>query len=146
MNVTVRPVTKTDEQIWRDLWRDYLAFYETERPEMVYEQTWARILDDKEEMYSFLAENKAGEAVGLVNFLFHTSFWEIEKVCYLNDLYTTPKARSLGAGKAMIDAVVSTANKHNSASVYWLTAADNVRARRLYDYVATLTPFVKYRV
>ncbi|MCP5074972.1 MAG: GNAT family N-acetyltransferase [Rhodobacteraceae bacterium] len=146
MNVIVRPVTSADEPIWRELWCEYLAFYETSRPEEVYAETWARILDNSEDLYSCLAESEGSQVVGLVNFLYHKTFWDIEYRCYLNDLYTTPQARGLGVGKALIEAVVSHAKKHNSASVYWLTAADNAPARRLYDHVATLTPFVKYQV
>ena len=145
MNVTVRPVTEEDEPVWRDLWRDYLAFYETTRPEAVYAKTWERILDDSEELFSCLAVSAERQTVGLVNFLYHRSFWDIENRCYLNDLYTIPRARGLGAGKAMIDAVVSHAKSQDSASVYWLTARDNDQARRLYDHVATLTSFVKYQ-
>ena len=29
----IRPLGPTDEPVWRRLWRDYLAFYETELPE-----------------------------------------------------------------------------------------------------------------
>ncbi len=146
MNVTVRSVTPADEPVWRDLWRDYLAFYNTSRPEEVYVSTWARILEGSEELFSCLAETEDGQVIGLVNFLYHRTFWNIEPACYLNDLYTVPAARGSGAGKAMIDAVVSHAKEHNSAAVYWLTAQDNAQARQLYDKVAALTPFVKYQV
>lgn len=145
MTITVRPVTNDDEPSWRELWRAYLEFYGTSKPEEVYALTWARILDPAEDMHCHLAF-KDGVAIGLVDFLYHRSFWDIENRCYLNDLYTSPTARGTGAATALIEAVVSHAKGQNCAQVYWLTAQDNVQARRLYDKVASLTPFVKYQV
>ena len=55
-------------------------------------------------------------------------------------------ARSMGAGKAMIDAVVNHAKDYNCEQVWWLTAEYNLTARKLYDGVATLSPFVKYQI
>ena len=52
----------------------------------------------------------------------------------------------MGAGKAMIDAVVNHAKVHNCEQVWWFTAEDNLTARKLYDGVATLSPFVKYQI
>lgn len=146
MNVTIRPVTPADEAAWRGLWKKYLEFYETERPKDVYAETWRRILDPAEKMYSCVAETPDGEIIGIANYLFHRGFWDKEDTCYLNDLYVNSDIRGSGAGRALIDAVVSDAKKHNLALVYWLTAEDNQQARCLYDKIATLAPFVVYEV
>jgi len=82
----------------------------------------------------------------LTNFLYHTSFWEVEDRCYLNDLYVRPDTRGLGAGEALIQATVDHANTQGVDIVYWTTAGDNAVARGLYDKVARLTPFIKYQV
>ncbi len=146
MATTVRYVTAKDEAVWRDLWRDYLAFYKTARDEDVYAQTWARILDPDVEMFAKVAETPEHGVVGIVNFLYHKYFWGPENRIYLNDLYVRPDVRGTGAGKAMIDAVVDHAKAHNCEQVWWFTAEDNAVARKLYDRVATLSPFVKYQV
>jgi ribosomal protein S18 acetylase RimI-like enzyme len=145
MELQLKTAIPALEQDWRVLWTEYLAFYDTQKPEAVYAATWARIIDAHSPMHSVLAY--AGDkVVGLTNFLYHTSFWEAEDRCYLNDLYVRPDTRGLGAGKALIDATVNHATSQGVEIVYWTTARDNVIARGLYDKVAKLTPFIKYQV
>lgn len=146
MTTTVRYVTPADEADWRALWKDYLAFYETSRDEDVYAGTWKRILDPEVDMFAMVAETPEHGIVGIVNFLYHSYFWGPENRIYLNDLYVRPEIRGTGAGKAMIDAVVAHAKEHNCQQVWWFTAEDNAVARKLYDGVATLSPFVKYQI
>ncbi|MDR6264433.1 MULTISPECIES: GNAT family N-acetyltransferase [Rhodobacterales] len=146
MTAIVRYVTAADEPVWRELWADYLAFYETTREEDVYAESWRRILDPDVGMFAMVAETPENGVVGIVNFLYHTSFWEKENRIYLNDLYVRPEIRGTGAGKAMIDAVETHAKQHNCSQVWWMTANDNAVARKLYDGVAKLAPFVKYQI
>lgn len=141
----IRLVTPEDQQDWATLWKLYLEFYETSRPAEVYQTTWDRILDPDERMYSIMAFD-AGKPVGLVNFLYHKSFWDIEYRVYLNDLYVGDTSRGAGLGRKLIKSVEKHANDHNVASVYWLTSEENTQAQILYDKVATRTSFVKYQV
>lgn len=135
---------REDEASWRKLWQDYLAFYETELPEEVYESTFARLLsDDPHEFHGQVAE-RDGELVGLVHYLFHRHGWKIEDVCYLQDLYAAPESRGTGVGRALIEAVYAAADKAGAPGVYWLTQGFNETARKLYDRIGTLTPFIKY--
>jgi hypothetical protein len=45
----------------------------------------------------------------------------------------------------LIEAVYRAADKVGADQVYWLTAHSNATARKLYDRVGQLTPFIKYR-
>lgn len=144
MVISVRYVIAEDEPDWRNLWQDYLAFYEAERPDNVYAETWRRIQDTNEEMFAMVAETQEHGVIGIVNFLHHRHFWGHENRIYLNDLYVRADARSIGAGKAMIDGVINHAKQHNCGQVWWFTAEDNAVARKLYDGLATLSSFVKY--
>ncbi len=144
MTVTVRPVTPDDKAEWSRMWELYLAFYETSRPPEVFEQSWRWILEGAHDMHSAIAEAADGRAIGIVNFLYHHSFWAAEPKIYLNDLYVDPDARGTGAGRAMIEHVGRHAAKNGAASVYWLTAEDNAEARRLYDRIAQKSVFVHY--
>ena len=83
--------------------------------------------------------------VGFVHYLFHPVTWSTANRCYLEDLFVSPKARGTGAGRALIEAVYRAADEAGADQVYWLTAQDNATARRLYDRVGRLTPFVKYQ-
>jgi GNAT superfamily N-acetyltransferase len=145
MPIDIRAVTAGDHDKWSDLWRSYLQFYKTELPPEVYAASWQRILDPDTPMHSALAF-RGDEAIGLVNFLYHKSFWDTRDRCYLNDLYVSTDARGAGAGESLIRYVDTHAAGCGAGEVYWLTAQDNLTARRLYDRVATLTPFIKYKI
>jgi len=145
MSVTIQELSKQDELEWRRLWALYLKFYETELPEEVFRTTWARLLNDgKDGLYGLMARDDAGNAVGIVHYLYHPSCWTIEKVCYLQDLYVDDTARGKGAGRALIEAVYSAADQADQGRVYWTTHDHNTQARHLYDQVASVTRFIKY--
>ncbi len=144
MSVLVRPLRASDEADWRRLWHDYLAFYETEVPEEVYQTYFSRLLGDDPQDFSGLVAEVDGRLVGLTHFLFHRHGWKIENTCYLQDLYADPDIRGLGIGRALIEAVYAEADAKGAPSVYWLTQDFNETARRLYDRIGVETPFIKY--
>lgn len=142
--IEIRPLRHTDEPEWRQLWRAYLAFYETTLPEAVYRSSFDRMLGDDPQDFSGMIALVDGKPLGLVHFLFHRHGWKLENTCYLQDLYVAPEARGTGLGRKLIEAVYAAADAKGVASVYWLTQQDNRTARQLYDRIGTLTPFVKY--
>jgi GNAT superfamily N-acetyltransferase len=141
----VRKLEAGDESVWRRLWTAYLEFYETSVPEAVYRTTFARLLGDDPHDYLGLVAERDGEVIGIAHYLFHRHCWRIEDVVYLQDLFVDPAARGTGAGRALIEAVYREADAAGCPAVYWLTQEFNDTARRLYDRVATVTPFVKYQ-
>ncbi len=143
MELELKHAAAEHRKAWDDLWRGYLTFYETERPQSQYDATWQRIIDGAEGMHSIIAFGD-GAPVGLANFLYHRHFWDSADRCYLSDLFVVPAARGAGIAGKLIGAVAKHAELHPSSGVYWTTAVDNRAARRLYDRVAQLTPFIKY--
>jgi len=143
--VAIRPLREGDRAAWRALWHDYLAFYESSVEEAVYANTFARLLDPAVvDMGCFIAEAQ-GVPVGLVHYIQHRHNWRIEDVIYLQDLYADPSMRGRGVGRALIEAVYAEGDRRGCPSVYWLTQDFNAEARKLYDRVGTLTPFIKYQ-
>jgi len=143
--VDIRPVTEADEKEWRRLWTAYLKFYESSVAEVVYKTTFARLLSqDDTEFHGHLAWVD-DRPVGLVHYLVHRHCWRVENTCYLQDLYADPEMRGHGVGRALIQSVYDAADAAGSPSVYWLTQDFNLQARKLYDRMAGLTPFVKYQ-
>ncbi len=145
MTTTIRPLAAADEAEWRRLWTGYLEFYEASVTEEVYRTTFARLLGDDAQDYHGLVAEQGGTPIGLTHYLFHRHCWRVENVIYLQDLYVDPEARGTGAGRALIEAVYAAGDAAGCPSVYWLTQEFNATARKLYDRVATLTPFVKYQ-
>ncbi len=144
MSVTIRPLTAGDRAEWARLWAGYLEYYQTSVPEAVYDSTFARLLGDDPQDFNGLLAEVDGRPVGLVHYLFHRHNWKIENVCYLQDLYADPSVRGQGVGRALIEAVYAAADANGTPAVYWLTQDFNETARRLYDRVAQVTPFIRY--
>lgn len=144
MPLTIRPLTTGDKPAWAPLWRDYLAFYETTLSDAVYDVTFDRLTSPAHPDQTGLLALMDGQAVGLVHTIYHPHNWRLEKVCYLQDLFAAPGARGTGVGRALIEAVYARADADGCPSVYWLTQDFNTQARRLYDRIGTLTPFIKY--
>lgn len=142
---TIRKPGPADEPEWRRLWTGYLEFYQTSVGEDVYRTAWARLLGDDPQDFNGLVAERDGRLVGLVHYLFHRHLWRVENVVYLQDLYVEPSERGRGTGAALIEAVYDAADAAGCPSVYWLTQDFNHTARKLYDRIGKLTPFIRYQ-
>ena len=143
-DLTIRPLEAADEAEWRRLWTGYLEYYESAVPEAVFRTTFQRLLSgDDHEFRGFIAEWQ-GQPVGLAHYLFHRSCWQVQNVCYLQDLFVDSQVRGRSFGRALIEAVYEAADQEGCADVYWMTQHFNEAGRRLYDRVAELTPFIIY--
>jgi GNAT superfamily N-acetyltransferase len=141
---TVRSITPTDYAQWETLWEGYNTFYERTVPAEITRTTWSRFFDGYEPVHALVAEQE-GHLLGLVHYLFHRSTTLIGPTCYLQDLFTTKRARGQGVGRALIEAVYDRARSAGSQRVYWQTHETNVTAMTLYDKVAERSGFVVYR-
>jgi GNAT superfamily N-acetyltransferase len=143
-NIAIRPIAAEDFAHWAPLWLDYLAFYGVARDAGQVERTFARYRSPNQaDMRGWIAWDGA-QALGLAHVIVHAHGWQDEPVSYLQDLFTTPKARGQGIGRALIETVYADADTAGRSSVYWLTQRGNAAARRLYDTVARPTDFMKY--
>ena len=145
MALTIRPLDQSDRAEWRRLWTAYQAFYERVLPDEVFESTWQRLFDNGAYEPKCLVAELDGRVIGLTHYLFHRNCSAIANNCYLQDLYADPHVRGTGVGRALIEAVYAKADEAGTANVYWTTQHFNENARKLYDRVATLTPFIKYQ-
>lgn len=143
MSVMIRPLRNDERDAWQPLWKGYQEYYETNLDDVT-ESLWERLMDDDPNGPFCLVAEKDGALLGLVQYLYHGSTWSPKQRIYLHDLYTVPEARGEGVGRKLINAVYDEGKKRNCDQVYWLTQDFNADGRRLYDKVATLTPFIKY--
>ena len=140
----IREVQPADRAQWDPLWQGYLSFYKTELPAETTEVLWSRFFNPAEPVNCLVAEED-GKLLGLVHYIFHRNTWEVEDVCYLEDLFTAPQARGKGVGRALIEAVYEKARQAKAKRVYWMTHETNKQAMILYDQLADKPGFVQYR-
>jgi GNAT superfamily N-acetyltransferase len=144
MAITIRPLTHSDRQQWEVLWRGYQAFYEADLSADE-DRLWNALMSPGPDgPYAFVAVDSGGNLLGLTHYLFHITTWSPAQRCYLNDLFTAPSARGKGAGRMLIEAVAAASAARGAGQVWWLTQEFNADARKLYDKVAKVTPFIKY--
>lgn len=142
----IGPARHEDHDRWRLLWDAYLVFYESELSPGHADRLWARIHDGSDPIEAMVA-TVDNAAVGLVHFLPHADTWSGAMACYLQDLYVDEHHRGEGIGEDLIAAVQTRAQERGWAYVYWQTAEDNERARRLYDKLTGgRTRFVLYQL
>lgn len=139
----IRAALPSDETAWRGLWRGYCDFYRARLPDEVTHRTWKRILDPDSAVMCIVAEVD-GRVVGFANCVVHENTWETQPVCYLEDLFVAPAARGRGAGRALLEWLHNAMRAEGWARLYWMTKADNLQARRLYDQFTLADDFVRY--
>ena len=141
---TIRKLRKKNYLAWKYLWHGYLACYDTIVDDFIYRSTFERLVSKKNFSQHAKVAECDGKFIGLARYIFHPHNWKIEDVCYLQDLYVLPNVRRNGAGRSLIDSVYQALDARNVSTVYWLTRDFNEQARKLYDKLAQLTPFIKY--
>jgi GNAT superfamily N-acetyltransferase len=141
--ISIGKLKSSDRAAWEQLFRGYIDFYQRVEPPEMYDRAW-RELEADDRMHS-LGGWTDGQLVAITHFLVHPSTSGPD-VCYLQDLFTAPEARGMGAGRALIDAVSGWAKAHGCCRVYWNTHESNSMARRLYDTVAENRGFIRYQI
>ncbi|MEP6491911.1 MAG: GNAT family N-acetyltransferase [bacterium] len=146
MTVTIRKIEAGDEMRWRELWKGYCAFYETDISETVTGYTWARIMNASSPVHAIVAETEADNVIGFANYVIHESTWQLNPVCYLEDLFVDPGRRSVGVGQQLIDWLLAECTRNGWSRLYWHTKETNYRARGLYDKYTRHSGFLRYVV
>jgi len=133
-----------DRERWNELWRGYLTFYETERPDDIYDATWSRIMDRNGAIRGLGVRAPDGRLVGIAHYFTHPHAWSHSDVCYLQDLFVDADFRGRGYARSLIYGVANAARARNCFRLYWNTQENNTTARYLYDAVAKYSGFIRY--
>jgi ribosomal protein S18 acetylase RimI-like enzyme len=145
MPLTIRDAQPQDEADWRALWTQYLQFYDVQLTDEVTMATWSRIIDPASPLQARFAFD-ANKMLGFALHHIHLSTWVLAPDCYLEDLFLTEAARGMGAGRALMDDLITICQTKGYARLYWHTDEGNARARKLYDSYTPTDGHVRYRV
>lgn len=142
--MTVREVTDRDAEDWTALYRGYRAFYRLPEDPDAVATTWRWVRSGQHGMRGFVAVDEDDRPVGLANVRWFARPSTATVGLYLDDLFTAPEARGLGAAAALLDRIARVAGEAGASVVRWITASDNATARSVYDARATATNWVTY--
>lgn len=142
----IRAIAPGDRAVWERLFTAYGVFYETQFTDEVIATVWALLLEPGSGVDALVAEQD-GTVVGFAHYRSHPDTFTGGRDWFLDDLYVDPDARGAGHATALIEHVADLARSAGHAgTLRWITAADNERAQRVYDRIATKTTWVTYEM
>ncbi len=142
--ICIRPVALGDRAAWGDLYLGYATFYGVNQTEAMRDTVWGWLFDRAATLEGLVAETADGTLVGLAHFRPFARPLSASTGGFLDDLFVAPAARGNGAAEALIAELRGIAAQRGWSVVRWITAEDNARARKLYDRVASRTPWITY--
>ncbi len=143
MTLSIRAVSPADEADWCRLYAGYREFYREPADPAKVQAAWRMLFDPATRLEGLVAVHD-GVVVGLANWREFPDQLSVSTGIFLDDLFVSPEARGEGAGEQLLEALAQVARDRGIAVVRWITAPDNATARRLYDRVAELAPWVTY--
>lgn len=142
----IRELRASDRGVWRDLFRAYGVFYETDFSDDVVDSVWELLTTEGSGVDAVVAEHD-GQVVGFAHYRSHPDTFTGGRDWFLDDLYVDPHARGAGHATDLIQHLTAVARSEGAGgTLRWITAADNARAQRVYDRLATKTTWVTYEV
>ena len=133
--ITVEPIGMHQKDAWRRLYQGYADFYDVELPDPVAERVWGWLHDEHHPLEGVLALSGI-RPVGIAHFRACPNPLRGGEIGFLDDLYVLPEERARGVGRALLGSIQRTARRRGWRVVRWITAADNIGAKGLYDQVA----------
>ena len=146
MAVTIRDVAAGDRTAWDDLYAGYAAFYRVDQTAAMRDAVWGWLMDPAHETCGLVACDEAGAVIGLAHYRAFARPLSASTGGFLDDLFVAPAARGSGAADALIAQLRRIGAARGWTVIRWITAADNARARAVYDRVAAATPWVTYDI
>jgi GNAT superfamily N-acetyltransferase len=140
----LRAARADDLARWRELFKGYADFYQTEQTDAAAMLVWEWIHDEASPVACLLAVDDDDRAVGLAHYRPFPRPARGAIGCYLDDLFVDPAVRGGGAADALLLELRRLAAVNGWNVVRWITADDNHRARAKYDRYATRTMWVTY--
>ncbi|CDZ36944.1 N-acetyltransferase Ats1 [Neorhizobium galegae bv. officinalis] len=89
-----------------------------------------------------------GVPIGMAIWFFSYSTWQARNGLYLEDLYVTPAARGLGAGKALLKRLAHIALDNGCGRFEWSVLDWNEPAIRVYEAIGAepMNEWIRYRL
>ena len=145
MGIEVRRPEAADRAAWDALYAGYAEHYRVEQSPAMRDVVWGWLLDAGHGTSGFVAV-AGGRVVGLAHFRAFARPLSASTGGFLDDLFVAPDARGTGVAEALLAAVAAEGRARGWSVIRWITAADNARARAVYDRVAVATPWVTYDI
>ena len=146
MSVSVRSLEAGDHEPWARLYAGYADFYKVVQTAAMRATVWDWLRDPACEVEGLVAVDAAGRVIGIAHFRGFRRPLSASVGGFLDDLFVDPDARGSGAAQALIAGIKEVGRARGWSVIRWITAADNARARAVYDTLTVATPWVTYDI
>ncbi|MGU3575498.1 N-acetyltransferase family protein [Brucellaceae bacterium C25G] len=141
--IKIRALEPRDHENWKELYKAYAAFYQVPMNTEILERTWQWLQNPTHSFEGLVAQSEKG-IIGFAHYWPQPRPLQGQYAGFLDDLFVDPTYRSQGVGRLLISALEEIAHMRGWTMLSWVTAQDNVTARRLYDDVAKPANWVTY--
>jgi ribosomal protein S18 acetylase RimI-like enzyme len=142
----IRKIERSDKERFVLMWEKYLKFYHSDFNESICENTFNQFFSKDKNISCFVGCDKHHTAIGFLTYIIHWSTWQINPVCYLNDLFVENEYRQAGIAQQLVDKLITVAKIEHWSKIYWLTKPDNQIARKFYDKMAQGDEWIRYSI
>ncbi|MBU8543239.1 GNAT family N-acetyltransferase [Roseomonas sp. ROY-5-3] len=143
-DITITPLAPRHQAAWDALYAGYARFYKVEQTAEMRARVWGWIMDPAHPVKALVAEDAAGQAIGLAHYREFPRPLAAGTGGYLDDLFVDPAARGRRIADALIEAVTEIGRQRGWGVIRWITADDNYRGRGVYDRLAVRTAWITY--
>jgi GNAT superfamily N-acetyltransferase len=145
-DATIKVVAAEDFDDLLPLVRAYCDFYEAHPSDGELLGLFGALTEDPaHEGLQLLARSAAGEPVGFGTLYWTWSTTRACRIGVMEDLFVAPAARGSGLAETLIAGCADQCRQRGAGLLSWQTAANNLRAQRVYDRVgATREQWIDY--
>ncbi|MGK9050940.1 GNAT family N-acetyltransferase [Xaviernesmea oryzae] len=148
MVLTIREAARDDAATLLGFIRELAIYEKAEHEVAATVETIGESIFGRNSVTQALICERNGEPVGMAIWFFSYSTWQAKNGLYLEDLYVTPKARGLGAGKAMLKRLAGIALENGCGRFEWSVLDWNEPAIRVYEAIGAepMNEWIRYRL
>ena len=129
---------------WAALYREYATAFKADLTEENLNIVWGWLGGYETEFKGLGAIDESGKLVGIAHYRRFLRPLVGEVGLFLDDIYVSPSARRLGAGKMLFDTLEKIADAQDCTLIRWITSDENKEAHKFYDQFGSQTGWITY--
>ena len=141
----IRDIKIADKNDWHMLFKEYAKFYEVEININIISTVWKWLHTPGHELQGLVGEIN-NKVIAFAHYRRMPSPLRGKYIGFLDDLYVLPECRGQQIGEKLIIRLKQISIEKKWNLVRWITRDNNVRAKKVYDKVSSLTNWNVYEL
>ena len=145
ISVKIRNINIEDKKEWMTLFQGYANFYQVKINNIIINNVWEWLHNPKHELKGIIGEINY-KVIAFAHYRRMPSPLRGRDIGFLDDLYVLPEFRGQKIGLKLIERLKLISKENQWNLVRWITRDNNVRAKKVYDKVSSLTNWDVYEL